>query len=254
MAFDKLDWRESVASESSAGMYAALVLAGVDREWEDAYFAWLHKNTDPATGFVRKGWINLLDHPLGKRTRFPHLAGTFHYPFNHEYARRPWRILGDGRNLFADLEDEGMAHPWHARALRRNDWVYCLMRGLARGHRDEAMAALVEFGDDYISHLMVRDARTDDGLNDLHLLFGAAAASPNSSACCRVATCPAALGSWCSIDGRSSDCVVLRLTGSCQVIVEGFAEGGVDGHAIWQTDPHCLRGFCRCKLAVTYKA
>ncbi|AZN41671.1 hypothetical protein [Paenibacillus albus] len=83
-----LDWAHQPWGEShkGAGIYAAMVLAGeVDNEWEQWYFEWLHQETDPETGFWRKGAIQ------GGAPLFHHLASSFHYLFNLSYRKQPMR-------------------------------------------------------------------------------------------------------------------------------------------------------------------
>ena len=54
------------------------------------------------------------------------------------------------------------------------DWVYCLTRSLRRcDHRvAEARRALAAFAERHIAFLTSLDPETDDGLDDLHSLFG----------------------------------------------------------------------------------
>jgi len=56
--------------------------------------------------------------------------------------------------------------------------VYCLNRAMRQTpHRfDEARAALLDFGRDYVTWMDSLNPDTHDGLNDLHCLFGAACA------------------------------------------------------------------------------
>ncbi len=175
---DSLDWRGNPWGEShkGAGVYAALVLAGeVDRSWQDRYFDWLWREADPDTGFWRRECVE----PGGDELLFHHLAGSFHYLFNHEYARRPLRfpekmidsclrIYKD--NLFPLLGNMvGFAEI---------DWVYCLNRARRQtAHRfAEVRRALDAFCDDYVAFLTGLDPETEEGLNDLHQLFGAVCA------------------------------------------------------------------------------
>jgi hypothetical protein len=172
---DRLDWgRPWQASHQGAGIYAALHLAGASTPaWEEAYFAWLWEEADPGTGFWRRGWQRPVRHH-NMDSHFPHLAGSFHYLFNHEHARRPLRFpvpwidtcLGLRRNdPFPLGRDLGFAEI---------DWVYCLTRASRQcAHRaDEVRAALAEFTPGYVTSLMMRDPEADRGLNDLHALFG----------------------------------------------------------------------------------
>lgn len=175
---EALDWRGNPWGEShkGAGAYAALVLAEeVDRRWQDDYFDWLWQEADPETGFWRCGCVE----SGGEELLFHHLAGSFHYLFNHEYARRPLRFpermidsclrIYNG-NLFPLLGNMvGFAEI---------DWVYCLNRARRQTeHRfAEVRDALDSFCDGYIAFLLGLDPDVEEGLNDLHQLFGAVCA------------------------------------------------------------------------------
>ncbi|GMK37492.1 hypothetical protein PCCS19_05460 [Paenibacillus sp. CCS19] len=87
---DNLNWiREPWAeSHKGAGLYAAMVLAGeVDDAWEEAYFNWLHEETDPSTGLWRKAAMQ----QAASAPLFHHLASSFHYLFNLTYRNRKMR-------------------------------------------------------------------------------------------------------------------------------------------------------------------
>jgi len=172
---DTLDWTAQPwsASHQGAGVYAALVLAGeVPPEWEDWYFAWLWEEADPETGYWRRGGQGPEAAPA-----FHHLAGSFHYLFNHEYARRPLRHPG----LVVD-SCLLLAHPAPLPGFGRSvgfaeiDWVYCLTRSLQQCGRRwrECRQALLDFAEDYTAYLLGLDFARDEGWNDLHCLFGAA--------------------------------------------------------------------------------
>jgi hypothetical protein len=135
------------------------------------YFAWLDGQADPDTGLWRRDCIDRRDSaPL-----FHHLAGSFHYGFNYEYARRPWpypealidtclRIHGEGLHVGLG-ESVGFAEI---------DWVYCIHRASRQTahRREEVRGALEGFAWGYIQYLQVLDRDADDGWNDLHRLFG----------------------------------------------------------------------------------
>lgn len=171
-----LDWLDGPWGQShkGAGVYASLVLAGeVPLEWENWYFDWLWREADPKTGMWRR------DH-VGQAQGggvFPHLAGSFHYLFNHEYAHRPLRYPAQMVDFCLNLYEEKL---WptlgKAVSFAEIDWVYCLTRSLRQsGHRfAEARAALESFAAHYTTYLLGLDKKTDDGWNDLHNLFGAA--------------------------------------------------------------------------------
>jgi hypothetical protein len=173
---DDLDWSGGPWTEShrGAGLYAALWLAGeTSAEWEDRYFVWLRRECDPDTGLWRKGAIPSLDEK--GEALFPHLAGTFHYLFDHEHARRPIphpEALIDTclaiaeRRLFPLCTFVGFAEI---------DWVYCLSRSARQtAHRfDETRAALRGMAERLVAFLSSLDPDSHDGWNDLHSLFGA---------------------------------------------------------------------------------
>ena len=173
---DGLEWVQSPwnASHQGAGVYAALVLAGeADLAWQGRYFAWLWQETDEPTGLWRRRCVTA----DGAAPLFHHLAGTFHYLFNLEYARRPLRCperLVDTclaiwqRDLFPALG--------RAAGFAEVDWLFCLNRaGRQCGHRPaEARAALAGFAERYVPYLAGLDFATDEALNDLHVLFGVA--------------------------------------------------------------------------------
>lgn len=172
---DGLDWTWNPWGEShkGAGAYAALRLAGApEPDWEDAYFGWLWEAADPATGFWRCGCIDAGGAPM----LFHHLAGSFHYLFNHEYARRPLRYPAAMVDTCLRIDAEGLFPPLGCTVgFAEIDWVYCLHRALRQsGHRFvDARSALTRVARRYVDYLHSLDALTDDGLNDLHQLFGA---------------------------------------------------------------------------------
>lgn len=181
---DQLDWRNNPWREShrGAGLYASLVLAGeVTTEWQDRYFAWLYDHADPATGFVRKDHIGPVPHPPIivphlPPSIFPHLAGSFHYLFNQQYARVPLRYPSAMVDTCLDIY-RSREFPLAVNVgFAEIDWVFCLTRSLRQsgGHRNaECYEALITFTDQYVPFLLGLNPNSDEGLNDLHLLFGA---------------------------------------------------------------------------------
>jgi len=174
---DRLDWQGDPwgASHKGSGLYAALVLAGeVSTEWQDRYFAWLFENADPETGLFRKGCVAPVEHEVGE-TVFPHLAGTFHYLFNQEYARRPIRYPRAMVDTCLEIFRTRDFPLGEKVSFAEIDWVYCLTRSFRQcGHRfADVRGALSSFAEQYVSFLLELDPVTDDGLNDLHELFGA---------------------------------------------------------------------------------
>jgi hypothetical protein len=174
---ENLDWSGNPWTEShkGAGLYAALVLAGeVTGEWEDRYFEWLWEETDPATGLFRKGCVRTVRHD-DVESIFPHIAGTFHYLFNHEYARRPIRYPRAISDTCLEVFDCKTYPLGKSVGFAEMDWLYALTRSMRQcGHRyDHYRSVLAAFADDYIPFLLALDPERDDGLNDLHALFGA---------------------------------------------------------------------------------
>lgn len=176
---ESLDWSTNpwIESHKGAGLFAAMHLAGESTpDWEDRYFAWLERATDPATGMPRGETLG-----TGRNRDlflFPALAGAFHYLFNQQHMRRPLphpEALVDTcleireRRLFPFCRHVGFAEI---------DWVYCLNRALHQcGHRfDEARAAMRDFGAELVAFLTGLDAGSDPGLDDLHDLFGSVCA------------------------------------------------------------------------------
>lgn len=174
---DSFDWKAAPWTEShkGAGLYAALVLAGeADKAWEQNYFDWFWENADPKSGFWRKDavaphfwdrWVSV----------FPVLAGSFHYLFNHEYAKKPLRYPDKMIDSCIDIFRGGT---WPLLGKRVSfaevDWVYCLNRSRRQTpHRfEEATDELKKFADMYIDFLNSIDYDKDEDFNDLHLLFG----------------------------------------------------------------------------------
>ncbi len=185
---DGLDWAGNpwTASHQGAGIFAALVLQGdADSRWRDWYFQWFWEEQDPETGFWRKGCVKPItqgDSFSGtdlKPSVFPFLAGSFHYLFNHEYAhmpiRFPERMIDTCLDIFYSRQWERLGR---SVSFAEIDWVYCLTRAGRQCHYrfDDIRRALREFAEGYIGWLCSLDPQTDDGLNDLHTLFGSTCA------------------------------------------------------------------------------
>ncbi len=176
---DSLEWVSSPWNNShiGAGVYVALVLSGAaDRAWEDDYFAWLWQEADPETGLWRKGCLGA----PGSRPLCEHMAGSFHYLFNHEYAARPLRYP-------EKLVDTQIAL-WRDAALPAGfgehcgfmeiDWIYCLTRASRQTpHRfREGKEVLREFAGGFLDCLESADPAEDRTFDDLHMLFGSVCA------------------------------------------------------------------------------
>lgn len=171
---DQLDWTWNPWGEShrGAGLYAALVLAReVDLSWQDRYFDWLWREADPETGFWRRGSVVA----GGDALLFHHLAGSFHYLFNHEYARRPLRYPERMAATCLRIAADQLFPLGQTVGFAEIDWVYCLTRSVRQCGTSYAPArkALQDFAEAYVRYLSALDPLTDGGLNDLHQLFGA---------------------------------------------------------------------------------
>lgn len=171
---DKLNWCNSPwdASHKGAGLFAALHIIGRSTpEWEDAYFAWLLRETDEKTGYIRKGAVGKV--PCGEiQTVFPHLAGTFHYLFNFQAARvahaYPEEMIDTTLRLW---EENDFPYLGKNVSFAEIDWIYCLTRSSRlTAHRfDDVRKALRDFGDMYLPYVMELGKA---GFNDLHSVFG----------------------------------------------------------------------------------
>ena len=181
---DGLSWRESPWNNShqGAGLYAAMKIAGESTpQWEKDYFDWLWQEADPVTGMWRKGFADaapVTDRPVeGVAPLSWHMAGSFHYLFNCEHARFPLRYpekMIDSCLKMYETENGILPRFGRMAGFMEIDWVFCIARALRQcGHRfEECRAALRGFAQDYCAYLMGLDPETDDGLNDLHMLFG----------------------------------------------------------------------------------
>lgn len=173
-----LDWEYFPwpQSHQGAGLFAALTITrNADTEWQRWYFDWLKEKCDPVGGI---SYGAKLGHDV-----FPHhLYGWFHYMFNHEYARRPMpypeKLIDSCLDMYANYRDE-MDYAFGGRCgFCEIDWVYCLNRASRQTpHRFyEVKAALRDFAGTFIRFLEAVDEKTDEGFNDLHMLFGAVCA------------------------------------------------------------------------------
>jgi hypothetical protein len=95
--------------------------------------------------------------------------------FNHEYAHQPLRFPARVIDTCLDIRARDPFPFGNKVSFAEIDWVYCITRSLRQcGHRAaECRAALEKFADYYVPSLLARDPATDEGLNDLHTLFGA---------------------------------------------------------------------------------
>ena len=174
---ESLEWIKSPWNNShqGAGIYAAFACTGeATLEWQNWYFDWLWKETDPETGMWRKGCIYTPE----STPSFTSMAGSFHYMFNHEHARRPYRYPDKLVDCLINMYDNEIYRD------RPNfgalcgfievDWVFALNRATRQTpHRFyEAKDRIRVFAKKYIDYLEAVDENTDETFNDLHMLFG----------------------------------------------------------------------------------
>ena len=173
-----LDWAGNPwdVSHRGAGIYAAMKLAEeVDDKWCDTYFDWLWDNADPDTGMWRKGAVEKSSLP-----HVCHMAGTFHYLFNHEYARRPLRypekLIDTCINMYEKDEMTPAFCKWFS--FTEIDLIYCISRASRQTpyRHEDCRRVLMDLAERFIANINAMDAKTDDSYNDLHALFGAVCA------------------------------------------------------------------------------
>lgn len=173
---DRLNWEGKPwpQSHQGAGLYAAMVITRTcGLQWQKDYFNWLREHCDPEMGMSYRG-------RLGKDIPAHHMYGWFHYLFNHEYARQPIpyadRLIDSCIDMYVNKTmDKSFGRMV---GFMEIDWVFCMNRAARQtAHRfDEVKALLWDFAQSYIPWLDRLDAETDDGMNDLHMLFGAVCA------------------------------------------------------------------------------
>lgn len=160
-------WPES---HKGAGIFVCLTMTdAVGSEWKDSYFKWLWDHSDKETGFFHYG---------DKRTDKLHhmMAGGFHYFFNHEAERRPYRypekVIDSCLVFMNDPKTYGMIKDC---GFIDVDVIFCLNRAMRQTpHRfHEAKDALEKYAEAYIDMMMHIDYANNKSFNDLHCLFGA---------------------------------------------------------------------------------
>jgi hypothetical protein len=172
-------WRESLPG---AGLFTALALTEeANPDWQDAYFAWLWDHNDPLSGCIGGKDLSPIDathispaHISGSETMMPHMAGTFHYLFNMQWARRPLRFPERLIDTCLTLFEEEVFPFGRSIGFAEIDWLYCVNRSCRQcGYRfDDCQSAIIRFGLRLTEYVLALDPRTDEGLNDLHHLFG----------------------------------------------------------------------------------
>jgi len=181
---DGLKWVENPWPEShqGAGIYVVGVLTdSVDLDWQRFYFDYIYENTDPDWGMSRKGCLDLTIKPA-----YAHLNGWFHYMFNMQYAKKPLKYPEKLIDTCLMLYREKKLAPTFAHFIGFSeiDWVFAINRATRQTpHRFyEVKEAIMDFAKEFIEYLDTLDFETDDGVNDLHMLFGAVCALAETQA------------------------------------------------------------------------
>lgn len=174
---DGLNWRDNPwpQSHQGAGVYVVGALTdSVDLDWQNYYFDTIYEKTDERYGMSRSGTLD------GRAPLDHHLYGWFHYMFNMEYGRRPLKYPERLIDTCIELYDEKRLSKTFGKYVGfcEIDWVYALNRATRQTpHRfAEAKDRLRRFAHDFIGYLEDLDFKKDEGLNDLHMLFGAVCA------------------------------------------------------------------------------
>lgn len=172
---DSIDWKVNPWTDShrGAGIYVSMNLSGLATPaWNRRYFRWFWDNADPITGMWRKGYAG---DPSTCRS-FIHMAGTFHYLFNHEYAHMPLRYPEKLIDTCIEMYDRDHVRKdfgRHADFLEI-DWIFCLTRASRQTpyRFEDVRSRLRDFTAGYIDFWRTADWEKDETINDLHMLFG----------------------------------------------------------------------------------
>ena len=170
---DSLGWVKQpwIESHKGAGLYVALNLGGSKGtdEFNRHYFSWLWDNADPDTGFWKKGAQD------GTAPLVHHMAGSFHYLFNHEYAHMPLRYPGKVIDSCIEIWDN---NSWKDFARQMGfvdiDWVFCMTRAHQQtSHRwDEVENCLEQAAVRMADMWLGSSIENIKNYNDLHAVFG----------------------------------------------------------------------------------
>lgn len=171
-----LNWDNSPWNNShqGAGLFAAMVnTRTADLAWQKDYFAWLREHADPVTGLGLSGRRG--EAPLAHQ-----LFGWFHYFFNHEFAHQPIPYPDKIIDSCIDMYKNDALSPVFGREIgfMEIDWIFAMNRASRQTpHRfDEVRELLRDHAEKFIPWLDSLDPHTHDGMNDLHMLFGAVCA------------------------------------------------------------------------------
>jgi hypothetical protein len=172
---DSLGWYSDPWPQShrGAGIYVSMNLSGAATpEWNKRYFDWLWENADPVTGLWRKGETTR----EGTRPLYMHMAGSFHYLFNHEYAHMPLRYPDKMIDTCIEMYDKNELPQNFGKIANfiEIDWIFCLTRASRQTpHRFwEVRERLFDFTKSYLEFWRNADWDKNESINDLHMLFG----------------------------------------------------------------------------------
>lgn len=167
-----LDWGNSPWNNAhqGAGLFAALAITRTaDEQWKKDYFAWLCEHNDPQTGLGVTGYP-------GKAPLCHQLFGWFHYLFNYEYDKK---LMPNGERVIDSCirmyQEGGLSERFgKAVGFMEIDWIYTINRASRKTpwRFGEVRELLQDFARKYIPCLDALDEKTDEGMNDLHMLFG----------------------------------------------------------------------------------
>ena len=173
---ENIGWYDNpwTQSHNGAGIFAAMNLCGeATPDWDRRYFDWFWNEADPETGLWRKGFTT----KPGTKPLYMHMAGSFHYLFNHEWAHMPLRYPEKMIDSCIEMfRTPGMLPPTFGKQCNfiEVDWIFCLTRASRQTpHRFyEIRDCLRDFAKDYLNYWHNFDKNADESANDLHLLFG----------------------------------------------------------------------------------
>lgn len=167
---DDIDWANQpwLGAHLGSGIYASMILTDtVSDEWEDYYFEWMDNNADPKTGLWKKD-------ALEGAEPFSYLAGTFHYVFNYEYAKRALPYPKELLETCIQAYYDGICPDFTTEAGWFDiDYTYTLAIAQKRAgiKYDETQKILKEIADGLIPQLLAMNPADSETLNDLHSLF-----------------------------------------------------------------------------------
>jgi len=168
---EREDWlHRGRMAHPGAGLFAAMFITeSIDDAWVEKYFNWFDKTCDKETGL----WVS---RPVENFPVHLQMGDAFHYLFNYEYMKRPFpypeQLIDSCLEMYNNGQmPESFGKDFHFIEM---DWVYCLNRASRQTpyRFAEIKETLSFFAEHYIEYLKSVDYETNEGANDLHLLFG----------------------------------------------------------------------------------